>query len=60
MQIEDPELESLLKSMPEDERRIAELFAHVLGESHVLNCIKKDKEQLFSPSRLQKKEDTTK
>ena len=60
MQIEDPELESLLKSMPEDERRIAELFANVLGESHVLNCIKKDKEQLFSPSRLQKKEDTTK
>lgn len=56
MQIEDPELESLLKSMPEDERRIAELFAHVLGESHVLNCIKKDKEQLFSPSRLPKKE----
>lgn len=60
MPIEDPELKGLLDSMPEDERRIAELFARVLGESHILNCIKRDKEQLFSPSRLQKKEDSAK
>jgi hypothetical protein len=44
MQIENPELKSLLKSMPEDERRIAELFAQAMGESHVLNCLKKIKE----------------
>jgi len=44
MPIEDPELKSLLKAMPEDERRIAELFAQALGEDHVLNCLRRNRE----------------
>ncbi len=48
MRIENPELQALLEEMSADERRIAELFAQALGENHVLNSIKRNKESFSS------------
>ncbi len=42
--IRNPELAGMLREMTEHEKRIAELFIHALGEEHVLECIKRQKE----------------
>ncbi|MFB3925466.1 MAG: hypothetical protein ACE14T_05375 [Syntrophales bacterium] len=44
--IKNAELEKLLREMPDHERRIAELFVQALGEEHVLECIKRQKDGL--------------
>ncbi len=44
MQIKNLELRDLLLKLSEEQRRLAELFAQALGEDHVLDCIKRNKE----------------
>jgi len=51
MQIKNPELKELMDKLADDERRIAELFAQALGEDHVLNTIKKNRDCFFIDSK---------